>query len=219
MAKKYIGVIGFLIVFSIAVAIAYSIINKPKKLKIYNPAELNPAVVDSSLQHINKNHRIGKFSLINQYGEIITETSTEGKIYIADFFFTTCPTLCPKMAKQMIRVQEKYKNNPDVIILSHSVMPENDSVPALLEYAKKQDAIKNKWHLLTGPRSLIYELARKHYFTATTSGSGGLNDLIHTENFVLIDPDKRIRGFYDGTSQKEVDILLSDIDALLNEYK
>jgi protein SCO1/2 len=219
MAKKYIGVIGFLVVFVIAVAIAYSIINKPKILKIYNPAELNPAIVDSSLRLVNKNHRIGKFSLTNQYGENITESTTEGKIYIADFFFTTCPTLCPKMAKQMIRVQEKYKNNPSVIILSHSVMPENDSIPILFEYAKEQKAIRDKWHFLTGQRTQIYELARKHYFTATTSGKGNINDLIHTENFVLIDPDKRIRGFYDGTSKNEVDILLSDIDALLYEYK
>jgi len=217
--KKHIAVWGFLVVFAIAVAIAYNIINQPKKLRIYNPSQLNPEIVDTTLRNINKNHRIGKFSLTNQYGENITEKNTEGKIYIADFFFTTCPTLCPKMSKQMIRVQEKYRNNPNITILSHSVMPENDSVPALLEYAIKQGAIKNKWHFLTGPREHIYDLARKQYFTATISGKGGLQDLMHTENFVLIDPDKRIRGYYDGTSENEVNILLKDIDALLKEYE
>ncbi len=212
------ALIAFMLIFAVAVAIAYSYIKQEPPLRVFNPSMLNPEVVDESMRNIQQKHRIGTFSLTDQYGRSFTDANTAGKIYIADFFFTTCPSLCPKMSKQMQRVQEKIQHNSHVLILSHTVQPEYDSIPVLLEYANKQGAIKDKWFFLTGSREHIYELARKHYFTATTTGSNSLFDLIHTENFVLIDPDKRIRGFYDGTSEQEINVLINDIDVLLKEY-
>lgn len=205
-----------LIVFT-GIIIAYFLI-KPKQLPVYNPSDINPKLVDKSLQSVSKLHRIGNFSLINQNGKIITENDFNGKIYIADFFFVTCPTICPKMTKQMKRVYNKFETNNDVFILSHTVMPEHDSVPILKEYEIKNEVSAPKWNFVTGDKKQIYDLARKAYFAAITDGDGGKKDFIHTENFVLIDKEKRIRGFYDGTSEHDVDRLINDVATLLNEY-
>ena len=204
-----------LIVFT-GIIIAYFLI-KPKQLPVYNPSDINPKLVDESLQGVNKLHRIGSFNLINQNGKTITEKDFEGKIYIADFFFVTCPTICPKMTKQMKRVYQKFESNSDVLILSHTVMPEHDSVPVLKEYEIKNEVSAPKWNFVTGDKKQIYNLARKSYFAAITEGDGGVDDFIHTENFVLIDKEKRIRGFYDGTSENDVDRLINDVSTLLNE--
>ncbi|HRN40769.1 MAG TPA: SCO family protein [Vicingus sp.] len=206
-----------LIVFT-GIIIAYFLI-KPKQLPVYNPSDINPKLVDESLQGVNKLHRIGSFNLINQNGKTITEKDFEGKIYIADFFFVTCPTICPKMTKQMKRVYQKFESNSDVLILSHTVMPEHDSVPVLKEYEIKNEVSAPKWNFVTGDKKQIYNLARKSYFAAITEGDGGVDDFIHTENFVLIDKEKRIRGFYDGTSENDVDRLINDVSTLLNEYE
>lgn len=197
--------------------IAYFLI-KPKQLPIYNPSDINPKLVDSSIQGVTQNHRIGEFKLINQNGKVITQNDFKDKIYVADFFFVTCPTICPKMTKQMTRVYQKFEQNSDIMLLSHTVMPEHDSVSVLKDYEKKIGVSDKKWHFVTGDKKQIYNLARKAYFAAITDGDGGLDDFIHTENFVLIDKDKRIRGFYDGTSEQEVDRLISDISTLINEY-
>lgn len=206
-----------LIIFT-GIIIAYFLI-KPKQLPVYNPSDINPKLVDESLQGVNKLHRIGSFNLINQNGKTITEKDFEEKIYIADFFFVTCPTICPKMTKQMKRVYQKFESNSDVLILSHTVMPEHDSVPVLKEYEIKNEVSAPKWNFVTGDKKQIYNLARKSYFAAITEGDGGVDDFIHTENFVLIDKEKRIRGFYDGTSENDVDRLINDVSTLLNEYE
>lgn len=200
----------------IGMVVAYFLI-KPKVLPVFNPSDINPKLVDESVQGVTKLHRVGAFSLINQEGETITEKDYQDKIYVTDFFFVTCPTICPKMTKQMERVYSEFKSNNDVLFLSHTVMPENDSVPVLNEYAKKHNIDANKWNLVTGDKKQIYDLARKTYFAAITEGDGGVDDFIHTENFVLIDKEKRIRGFYDGTSENDVDRLINDINTLLNE--
>ncbi|MFB6306617.1 MAG: SCO family protein, partial [Flavobacteriales bacterium] len=140
----------------------------------------------------------------------------QGKIYIANFFFTTCRTICPKMTKQFQRIQKEFENNDEILLLSHTVDPKHDTAEVLKEYAKKHNAIEGKWIFATGNKEEIYDLARKSYFTVTSEGDGGKFDFIHTENFVLIDKKKRIRGFYDGTSPKEVDKLIRDIKKLLN---
>lgn len=191
-----------LIVVIIGITIAYFMISKPKPLKIYNPADINPKLVDESLQGTSKNHKVGEFSLTDQGGQPVTPTDFEGKIYVTDFFFVTCPTICPKMTDQMLRVYEEFNENSDILFLSHTVMPEEDSVPVLKEYADKFNISSEKWKLVTGDKKQIYDLARKTYFAAVTEGDGGVDDFIHTENFVLVDKDKRLRGFYDGTSKK-----------------
>lgn len=166
-----------------------------------------------------KNHKVGEFSLTDQGGQPVTPTDFEGKIYVTDFFFVTCPTICPKMTDQMLRVYEEFNENSDILFLSHTVMPEEDSVPVLKEYADKFNISSEKWKLVTGDKKQIYDLARKTYFAAVTEGDGGVDDFIHTENFVLVDKDKRLRGFYDGTSKKDVDRLIKDIYTLLAEYE
>ena len=208
-----------LIIASIGIAIAYYMLDQPKTLKIYNPIDLNPALVDKPLQGVTKYHRVGKFSLTNQDGEETTGADFKDKIYVTDFFFVTCPTICPKMTDQMHRVYEEFKTNNDIAFLSHTVMPEADSVPVLKAYAEKLNVNTDKWKFVTGDKKQIYSLARRTYFAAITEGDGGVNDFVHTENFVLIDKEKRLRGFYDGTSKEDVDRLIIDINTLLYEYE
>ena len=208
-----------IIISIIGITIAYFMIDQPKKLKVYNPIDINPDLVDESVRKVDKYHRVGSFNLINQNGEKTTENDFRNKIYVTDFFFVTCPTICPKMTDQMHRVYEEFKENDDILFLSHTVMPEADSVPVLKDYAEKLKVDVKKWKFVTGDKKQIYNLARKTYFAAVTEGDGGVNDFIHTENFVLVDKEKRLRGFYDGTSKKDVDRLIEDINALLYEYK
>lgn len=212
--KRFIPAI---IVVIIGITIAYFMIDKPQPLKIFNPSDINPKLVDESLQDSEENHVVGTFSLINQEGEEVTEANFKDKIYVTDFFFVTCPTICPKMTTQMHRVYEEFIENDQIALLSHTVMPVADSVPVLKEYAKNLGVSSSKWNFVTGDKKQIYNLARKTYFAAITEGSGGIDDFIHTENFVLVDQKKRLRGFYDGTSKEDVDRLINDIYTLLGE--
>lgn len=209
--------ISVIIIFGAGIIYSAYFIESQRKLKIYNPADLNPSLVDSLLRSIRANHRISDFELVNQKGDTITQKNFEGKIYVADFFFTTCPSICPKMANQMKRVYDAYFNNDLVLFLSHTVMPETDSVSVLAEYAGKLNARADKWFFVTGDKKVIYELARKSYFAVTDEGTGDEHDFIHTENFILIDKNKRIRGFYDGTSEDDVDRLIEEMEILLVE--
>lgn len=208
-----------LIIVVIGITITYFMIDKPKILKVYNPVDINPALVDESVRNVDKFHRVGSFKLTDQDNNEVTEDNFKGKIYITDFFFVTCPTICPKMTKQMDRVYHEFEENDAISFLSHTVMPESDSVPVLKEYADEIGVSSDKWKFVTGDRKQIYNLARKTYFAAITEGDGGPDDFVHTENFVLVDKEKKLRGFYDGTSKKDVDRLIVDIYALLEEYK
>lgn len=187
-----------------------------KRLPIYQPNMVNAELVDSSLQHVKKYHRIADFSLLNQNGDTITQENYRDKIYVADFFFTTCPTICPIMTANLVEVQAALANDPEVLLLSHSVTPEIDSVAQLKKYAIVKGVNDAKWNLVTGDKKQIYELARKSYLAVQEDGDGGLFDMIHTENFILVDKQRRIRGFYDGTKEEEMDRLLSDIEILKN---
>jgi protein SCO1/2 len=175
-------------------------------------------LVEQDIQHVKKYHKISNFSLTNQNGETITQNFYENKIYIADFFFTTCPTICPIMTENMFRIQEQTTNK-NILLLSFSVTPEIDSVAQLKKYALEKGVNDKRWNLLTGNKKDIYNLARKSYLVAKSDGDGGKYDMIHTENFVLVDKEKRIRGFYDGTSEEEMDKLLIDVEILKNSYK
>ena len=203
----------------VGIGIAYFMIKEGRNLPIYAPSQLNPELVDKSKQGVTSNHKIADFELIDQDGNVFTEENLEGYYYVTDFFFTTCPTICPNMSAQLQRVQEKYGNDDDFLIVSHSVQPEVDSAEVLKKYANLYEADPNKWIFLTGNKKTIYDLARKSYFAAVTEGDGGPGDFIHTENFVLVDKEKRIRGFYDGTSSASVDQLLIDIEILAQEYE
>ena len=217
--KKRKSFIAILALTSIVIlALFYNALKPKEKLAIYQPSMVNYELVDSTLQHKKKFHKIAPFSLTNQNGLTITEKDYMNKIYVADFFFTTCPSICPKMTANMGLIQENIKTDNQVLLLSFSVIPEIDSVQQLKSYAIEKGVIDSKWNLLTGNKKEIYELARKSYLAVKTDGDGGEHDMIHTENFILVDPEKRIRGFYDGTDIKAMDELLSDIKVLQMEY-
>ncbi len=217
--KKRKSFIAILALTSIVIlALFYNALKPKEKLAIYQPSMVNYELVDSTLQHKKKFHKIAPFSLTNQNGLTVTEKDYMNKIYVADFFFTTCPSICPKMTANMGLIQENIKTDNQVLLLSFSVTPEIDSVQQLKSYAIEKGVIDSKWNLLTGNKKEIYELARKSYLAVKTDGDGGEHDMIHTENFILVDPEKRIRGFYDGTDINAMDELLSDIKVLQMEY-
>lgn len=208
--------IFFALLSSVIMYLIYNALQPKKRLPIYQPNMVNAELVDSSLQHVKKYHRIADFSLLNQNGDTITQENYRDKIYVADFFFTTCPTICPIMTANLVEVQAALANDPEVLLLSHSVTPEIDSVAQLKKYAIVKGVNDAKWNLVTGDKKQIYELARKSYLAVQEDGDGGLFDMIHTENFILVDKQRRIRGFYDGTKEEEMDRLLSDIEILKN---
>ena len=180
-----------------------------------NPSDVNPELVQDSVQHISKYHTIPDFKFINQNGKIITQKDYEGKIYVADFFFTTCQTICPIMTTNMVDVQNAFLKNSKVMLLSHSIFPEQDSVAVLKKYAIKKGVVDAKWNLVTGNKRDIFYIARKSYLIMKTGKPSEMYDMVHTENLALIDTKKRIRGFYDGTDKNEVKRLIEDIEWLL----
>ncbi len=214
-----------IVVLVIAVAgisISYFMMtDKEEHPPVLNPNELNPEMVDESVRNIGHGHTIGEFSFVNQDSLTVTLNEVKGKIHVAEYFFTHCQSICPKMNKQMQRVHRKFKSNDDVKILSFSVDPENDTVQRMKWYANKHGASGNNWHFLTGDKEELYQLARKSYFTlkpaeARNLGDAG-SDFIHTNNFVLVDRELRIRGYYDGTNQATVTKMMRDIELLLEE--
>ena len=214
--RKFLWVFAALSV--IILMLFYNALLPIKKLPVYQPAMVNFELVDSTIQHQKKFHRIADFSLTNQNGKTVTQEDFNGKIYVADFFFTTCPNICIAMTDNLLKVQEKIKNNPNVMLLSHSVTPKIDSVPQLKKYAIEKGVIDQKWNLVTGDKKEIYELARKSYLAVKEDGDGGPFDMIHTENFILVDPERRVRGFYDGTDLEEIQRLFEELEILVQEY-
>ena len=215
---KYRKFFIVLILFSVVtISLFYSALKPQKTLPIYNPADVNPELVDSTVQYKSKYHTIADFSFINQNGDTITQKNYEGKIYVADFFFTTCGSICPKMTTNLADVQKAVLNNPKVMLLSHTVFPEVDSIPVLKAYAIKHGVVDSKWNLVTGDKKDIYTMARKSYLAVKLGRPDQLYDMVHTENFVLVDQKRRVRGFYDGTNKEEIKRLLDDIDFLCKE--
>lgn len=216
--KRDFIIVGFIIVFAaISISLFYFILTPQKTLPIYQPYEVNEKLVDSSISYISKYHKISDFELINQNGVTITQEYYKNKIYVADFFFTTCQSICPIMTKNMLEIQEQLKNDKEILLLSHTVTPEIDSVQQLKRYALENSVDDSKWNLVTGDKRQIYDLARKSYLAVEDSEFGDF-DMIHTENFMLIDKQRQIRGFYDGTDIKEIERLLLDIKILKNLY-
>lgn len=164
-------------------------------------------------------HTIGSFSFLNQNNKTVTNETIKNKVFVTDFFFTTCKSICPIMNTQLVRVYKEFKSNSDFLILSHTVDPETDSVPQLALHAKKYDVTDECWHFLTGSKVDLYNMARKSYLLNAEEGNGGEEDFIHTQNFALVDKEGHIRGFYDGTDSIEVSRLITDIKVLFKEYE
>ncbi|MEM8765081.1 MAG: SCO family protein [Bacteroidota bacterium] len=217
-AKYKFFAVVLLVISAIVISLFYNALNPEKRLPVYQPSMVSQELVDSALHYKKKYHTIADFELVNQNGKTITQQDYEDKIYVADFFFTTCLTICPIMTKNMGAVQEEIASYPDVMLLSHSVTPQIDTVAQLRRYADEKGVLDEKWNLVTGDKAQIYELARKSYLAVKTDGNGGEFDMVHTENFILVDKERRIRGYYDGTNAEEMEKLLSDIAILRNSY-
>lgn len=192
--------------------------SRVERLPFYDSAEFTPRWLTQDSSALENFHQIPAFQFTNQSGEIVSEKTVEGKIYIVDFFFTTCPGICPKMATNMRVVQKAFQDDAEVLLLSHSVTPETDSVPVLQRYAELNGCISNKWHLVTGNRKEIYDLGRNYYFVEENLGLNKKeSDFLHTENFVLIDKHRRIRGIYNGLSKPSIQQLIADVKTLQKE--
>ena len=200
----------------IMIVISSCLQSSKNQLPIYNPSDFNPKLVDKSLHNSDENHTVADFKLINQNGKTITQKDYKDKIYVTDFFFTSCQTICPIMTNNMVKIQEAYIDNDDIMFLSLSVTPDIDSIPILREYANNKGVIDTKWNVTTGDKKHIYELARKSYFAVVEQGDGGLQDFIHTPNFILVDKQKQIRGIYNGIDNDEILRLINDIKVLTN---
>lgn len=213
--------VAFFVVLGIAILISFQYALTPEKtLKVLSPLDFDPTLVDDSKLFVKKYHHIGPFSLVNQHGDTITEQDYLGKIYVADFFFTTCPTICPVMTKNMTRLQEEFKNDPEIMLLSHSVTPEYDTPAILNEYAKNMGITSKRWNLVTGPRKEIYDLARKSYLAVKEGFDKEDYSMVHTENFMLVDKKGQLRSrSYDGTDPEEIEALIEDIYILKANYK
>jgi protein SCO1/2 len=184
-------------------------------LPYYTEATFTPHWLSPGDDTLAQLHHISPFQLINQEGDTITEKSLEGKIYVADFFFTTCPGICPKMTSNMSLLQEEFWEDDEIMLISHSVTPDYDSVPVLKNYAEAKGVSSQKWHLVTGDRQQIYNLGRKDYFVEEDLGlEKEADDFLHTENFVLIDQNRRIRGIYNGLNKVSINQLIADIKTL-----
>jgi protein SCO1/2 len=213
--------LGLLLLVCIPIAYYFTSSKKEKALPIINPIDVNEEMVDPEMLRLGFGHHVGSFSFQNQDGKLISANDMKGKIAVVEYFFTTCKSICPVMNRQMQRVNAAFKNDQDVRIFSFTVDPETDDVAQMNKYAKSHQASSRKWHFLTGKKEDLYALARKSFFVlkpaeAQNLGDAG-SDFIHTNNFVLVDKQLRIRGYYDGTSVKEVNQLILDIKRLQKE--
>ncbi len=206
----------FAIVAFVAIWFGYQTIKEGRELPVYSPSELNPELVDSTMQDVSSGHTIKEFSFVNQEGDTLTRDYLKDKVTVVNFFFTTCQGICPEMNSHVHEVVEEYEDNDRVQFLSHTVDPSYDSVPVLNQYAQQFGADPSKWSFVTGSKQEIYRMARQSYFAVKSEGDGGKSDFIHTENLILVDPQGRLRGFYDGTSDEDVGRLMEDVEVLLD---
>ena len=209
------ALIAYMAIAIVAIAIGSILLRPEKSLPIYQPSDLNPALVDPAVLG-HENHRILPFLCVNQKGDTITLEDLEGQVIVVDFFFTRCATICPLLTANMKRVQDRFLTDDRVRLLSHSVTPVADSVSVLKRYGERMGVDAKRWWLMTGEKKEIYKLARKSYFAALDEGDGGFQDFVHTENMVLVDRLGRLRGFYDGTELDEVNRLVRDLEFLIS---
>ncbi len=175
--------------------------------------------VDGQIVTDTLDHTIPDFKLLNQDSNWVSNQSFEGKVYVADFFFTSCPTICPVMKKEMLRVYEAYKDNDEVAIISHTIDPEYDTIALLKDFAERLNVEAPKWNFVTGEKAEIYELGQKGYMVTALEDEDAEGGFIHSGAFILVDKDRQIRGAYDGTKAEDVDRLIIDIQKLLATYE
>ena len=187
-------------------------------LPILNPEDIDPNLIDTTLLFGNHDHRIPDFKFHDQEGRTITQDEFNNKIYVANFFFTTCPSICPTLMKHTKLIQDEFIDDDNILLISHTVYPEHDSVQVLNAFAELNGINSEKWHLVTGNKHDIYELSRKGYFAISYNPSRGKDAFIHTENVILIDKERKIRGIYTGTRLHEINRLIEDIYTLKKEY-
>ena len=199
-----------IIVLNFLVALLAFSCSQEKKLPFLGPKQLN-AKGDTVY------HQIPSFRFLNQDSVFVSEKDVEGKVYVADFFFTTCPTICPKMKTQMLRIYERYKDRDEVRIISHSIDPDFDTPNVLKEYAARLQVKAPKWNLLTGDKAAIYQLGQKSYMVSAQEDPNEAGGFVHSGAFILVDKNRHVRGIYDGTVEAEVNHLLEDMEILLKE--
>src|SRR5690606_14824256 len=209
------------VISALVLTLFYNALKPAKQLPIYTPAMVNPELVDTLIQYQDNKfkHKIADFSFQNQNNQTITQDDYKDVIYVADFFFTTCPTICPIMTDHMDWLQERIKDMDDVKLLSFSVTPDIDTPEVLRKYADEKGVMDEKWNLLTGSKRDIYYLARQSFLAVKTGTMGELYDMVHTENFVLVDKKGRIRGFYDGTKLDENEKGVKNVQQLLEDIQ
>ena len=188
------------------------------KLPILGQREAVTKLVDGKSVTDSTYQTIPDFTFVSQYGDTVTARTLDNKIYVADFFFTSCPTICPKMKVQLKRVYERFKGNPGVMLLSHTIDPAHDSVPVLKEFADNLGVTGHQWLFVTGDRDKIYDIGQTSYMVTAQADSSAPGGVVHSGAFILVDKAKHIRGIYDGTTEAGVDILMNDMDRLLAEY-
>ena len=211
------------IIFSIGLMITWLMVSgagtsSDFRLPVYTPADLDPDWMDANLKNSSDPHTVPDFEFIDQSGDFVNQTTVENKIYIAEFFFTSCPGICPTLTKHTKRIQDAFLNDEDVMILSHTVYPEHDSVPVLAAFADLHGIQSEKWKLLTGSKKDLYGISRKGYFAISYEPDLSEYGFIHTENVVLVDKERRLRGIYNGTKPHEINRLIEDIHILKKEY-
>ncbi|MGK7396525.1 MAG: SCO family protein [Candidatus Cyclobacteriaceae bacterium M3_2C_046] len=216
---NYSKVLFFINLLAILSIEACQTIQEEKKLPVLGRREVVQQEVNGKMEVDTVYHTIPDFKFINQDSSIVTPSTFDDKIYIADFFFTTCPTICPTMKAQMLRVYQEYEDNDQVMILSHSIDPEYDTVAVLREFARRLGVSSEKWHFITGSKKEIYDIGQNAYMVTAKEDENEPGGYIHSGAFILIDKDKRIRGYYDGTKQADVNRLIQDIPILLKEYE
>ena len=205
-----------LLIFAVAATWGYQLLKPPRILPVYNPSDVDPRLVEADLRTQGRNHRVANYHLTDQYGRDFALADHAGQLVVANFFFTTCPSICIDMARHFRVLQERWKDADGVVLLSHSVMPAVDTGQTLLNYAEAQGAMEGKWYLLTGNADTINHLARRQYFAVQVEGSADDDHaFIHTENVILLDAGRRIRGYYNGTDSLDMARLSEDIELLL----
>ena len=199
----------------IAFVLVLAACHTPSSLPFYQTADKTPEWITPGSAEYARIHRVADFSLIDQDGAVVTGANMEGKVYVASFFFTTCQQLCPKLQSNLAKVQQAFRDDSAVLILSHTVAAEHDDTATLQRYARANGIMRGKWHLLTGSGELITRLARDSYFAQLPDSlDGAPTPALHTETFVLVDGQRRIRGVYDGSLMFDVERLIADIHAL-----
>jgi protein SCO1 len=213
MPKSFWG--SSLVIFLLTVAFAAC--QTDNRLPVLGQKEARTRLVDGKTVTDSVDHTIPDFRFVSQYGDTVTAKTLDGKIYVADFFFTTCPTICPKMKTQLKRVYDRFKGNAGVMLLSHTIDPARDSVAVLREFAEGLGVDGRQWLFVTGDKEKIYEIGENSYMVTAEEDASAPGGVVHSGAFILVDTQKRIRGIYDGTTEEGVDKLMTDMEKLLNE--